>query len=227
MRTALAATVTLALVFGATSSGASAATPRWKHCPPKQAHRVTADTGAEVFLGPELVEGELFPEVQIYYGCAFNHHRSYELGIPFSGSETGGSSTGMFRLAGPIVAYETSSTTEMFPGARYEDWIIVRNLATGRVLHKLPTGTEAAAKNRNVGIGPAYAIVLNSRGSVAWIAGTKSVAGTPGQYQVHAFDRTGARTLAVGADIAPTSLALAGSTLYWTQGGEPFSAPLN
>jgi hypothetical protein len=37
----------------------------------------------------------------------------------------------------------------------------------------------------------------------------------------------GIRTLASGPTVAPSSLALAGSTLYWTQEGKPFSAVLN
>jgi len=45
-------------------------------------------------------------------------------------------------------------------------------------------------------------------------------------YEVRAVDKTGSRLLASGGDIDPTSLALAGSTLYWTQGSLPFSAQL-
>jgi hypothetical protein len=48
-----------------------------------------------------------------------------------------------------------------------------------------------------------------------------------GRYQVHAADTTGSRLLASGANIDPTSLALAGRTIYWMQGGRSFSATLN
>ncbi len=61
-------------------------------------------------------------------------------------------------------------------------------------------------------------------GSVAWIVETGE---EEGRYQVHAVDKSGSRVLASGPNIDPSSLALAGSTLYWTQGDQPFSASLN
>jgi hypothetical protein len=45
--------------------------------------------------------------------------------------------------------------------------------------------------------------------------------------EVHAVDTTGSRLLASGTDIGSKSLALAGSTLYWTQGDTPMSTTLN
>jgi hypothetical protein len=68
--------------------------------------------------------------------------------------------------------------------------------------------------------------VVKSDGAVAWIV---AIYGRehPAEYEVHALDRTGSRVLAFGPGISPRSLALAGSTLYWTQGGNPMSAPLN
>ena len=45
-------------------------------------------------------------------------------------------------------------------------------------------------------------------------------------YDLYALDSSGERLLASGTELAPSSLALAGSTLYWTQGGRPFSAGL-
>jgi hypothetical protein len=40
-------------------------------------------------------------------------------------------------------------------------------------------------------------------------------------------DKNGSRLLASSTEIDPSSLALAGSTLYWTQGGKSMSSPLN
>ena len=68
------------------------------------------------------------------------------------------------------------------------------------------------------------AIAVKHDGSVAWIVETGE---EEGGYQVHAVDKSGSRVLASNPDIDPLSLALAGSTLYWTQGGQPFSASLN
>ncbi|MGH9918717.1 MAG: hypothetical protein ACRD6W_07610 [Nitrososphaerales archaeon] len=91
------------------------------------------------------------------------------------------------------------------------------------MLHKAPTGAREPPRKGFVGDGSATAIVVKSDGAVAWITDTVQ---TKDRYQVHTLDRTGERVLAVGSDIAPHSLALAGSTLYWTQGGKPFSASL-
>ena len=43
------------------------------------------------------------------------------------------------------------------------------------------------------------------------------------EYTVFALDKAGTRQLAVGSNVVPSSLALAGSTLYWAQGGQAFS----
>jgi hypothetical protein len=79
-------------------------------------------------------------------------------------------------------------------------------------------------KPMSIGIGPAVAIVVKRDGSVAWIVETIQELGG---YQVHAVDKSGSRVLASSPDIDRTSLALAGSTLYWTRSGEPFSSSLN
>lgn len=64
--------------------------------------------------------------------------------------------------------------------------------------------------------------MLKADGSVAWIAGIA----TEG-FQVDALDQTGRRVLATIGKPESKSLALAGSTLYWTQEGKPASAVLN
>jgi hypothetical protein len=90
------------------------------------------------------------------------------------------------------------------------------------LLHRLPTGTPVAPEQ--VGGGEAAAIVVKNDGAVAWILQTHWA---PAEYEVHAVDKSGRRLLAQGHDIGPGSLALAGSTLYWTQGNKPFSSLLN
>lgn len=98
-------------------------------------------------------------------------------------------------------------------------------LKTGRMLHKLPTGT--ATVSEWIGVGPTAEILVNASGAVAWIARVEDEQGTPQGYEAHEADKSGAQTLATGTEIAPNSLALAGSTLYSTQGGKPASAALN
>ena len=170
------------------------------------------------------------PHAQVYeaerntlkvYGCA-GHGRSYLLGEvvaeighgPFSGV-----STKTLALAGTDVAFWEE-------GERSSP-LIVRDLRTGRMLHKLQIGTPPLIEADN---GYATAIVVKSDGSVAWIVGHSFGAaeslGPPPVYEVEAADKPGRRVLASGTDIDPSSLALAGSTLYWTQGGKPASALL-
>jgi hypothetical protein len=101
--------------------------------------------------------------------------------------------------------------------------MIVRDLSTGRILHRVNTGRFVKPEATPVSVGLATALVVKSDGAVAWIVET----GVPATYQIYAIDKTGRRLLASSADIIPYSLALAGDTVYWTQGGEPFSASLN
>ena len=70
-------------------------------------------------------------------------------------------------------------------------------------------------------------LVVRRDGALAWIIELRDTADSPARYQVRSSLSGGASTiLAEGGDIAAGSLALAGSTLYWTQGGLPRSASL-
>ncbi len=105
------------------------------------------------------------------------------------------------------------------------EWLVLmRDLRTGRVLHKLPTGV--ATVKEWIGAGPTTEIVGNAAGTVAWIARVEDEHGPRG-YEVHVADRGGARLLATGSNIAPSSLGLAGDTLYWMQGGVAMSASVH
>lgn len=160
------------------------------------------------------------------YGCAYNQRRSYTLGDPeeCGGGGGGGGCAGIWTatlmLAGTDVAFWEESQRSA-P-------LIVRDLRTGRVLHKLRMGTPPLIEPD---AGYATAIVVKSDGAVAWIVGHEFVGpeghGPPPVYEVEAADKTGRRLLATGSDIDFSSLALVGSTLYWTQGGKPVSASLN
>ncbi len=94
---------------------------------------------------------------------------------------------------------------------------MVRDLRNGRLLHNVPT------------VGTVEAMVLKSDGATAWILESRgqSPAHPVTEYEVQAVDKNGSRMLAAGSDIDPSSLAVAGRTLYWTQGGKPFSASLD
>jgi hypothetical protein len=73
----------------------------------------------------------------------------------------------------------------------------------------------------SVGLGSTTATVVKTDGAVAWIA-----LGEEGP-EVRALDTTGSRMLAHSWGIGQSSLALAGSTVYWTQDGTPMSAALH
>ena len=131
-----------------------------------------------------------------------------------------------------MVAYETFyESPEVL-----EQHVVVRDLGDGRVLHRAPTDptTEPEPFRRRV-IGPdqVYSLVLKADGAVAWISGEIA------EYQVRAIDKHGERLLAAGPEIGfeslavgepeidPKSFARIGSTVYWTQGGKPYSAVLD
>ncbi len=117
------------------------------------------------------------------------------------------------------------------PGFK-EALVVVRDLHTGKTRHRVPSGPLDSPEE--VGVGPLTALIVKSDGAVAWVVESRfepsAVANgmTSGhEYTVYALDKTGERQLAVGTDIAPESLALKGSTLYWTQAGKASSAVLN
>jgi hypothetical protein len=192
------------------------------------------DPYAQVYslgAGPPVAQppGAASSERREIYGCVYGHRGAYDLGPTphweldkyLEGPYLGDSNV---VLAGPIVAYEYREA----PASGKPHWaVFVQDLRTGRTLRHEPTGnlaTPSGEPEQDFGIGPTTAIVLKSNGSVAWIV---SAGRSEGGYQVHAADLTGSRLLASGGDIDPTSLALVQSTLYWTQGGKPASAPLS
>jgi hypothetical protein len=197
--------------------------PAAKKCPSGHLHLVVADAQAEVYVLPERSGPHGGYEPEAIYGCAYAQGHAYALGplgFPWAGSSSGGGGTAREVLAGTILAYEQSSIS-YGRGTRSSWLVFVRDLRSGKVLHEVPTGTSSPPNPLLVGAGFTSVIVVKSDGAVAWI--------TEGAFtdEVHAVDATGSRVLASGPGIERFSLALAGSTLYWTQGGMPFSAPLD
>jgi hypothetical protein len=190
-------------------------------CDVAHGHVVIADSQAIVYRSVEAFEPS------VVYACSFTHPHIYERG-PCQGDGSCGSlgclSVEREALAGTYVAYayflvlgEEKDREETF-------LVIVRDLRNGRILYKIPTGTPRPQNASSVvGAGPVRTLVLKSDGSVAWInEHPLGLLGDETDYEVHALDKTGSRILASGTDIDPRSLALAGSTLYWMQGGKPF-----
>ena len=207
-------------------------------CPPGHTHLIVADGQAEVYLRPEGSGPSGYEPTEIF-GCTYADRRSYSLGGPPGYSSRGGGEATHYTLDGSILAYETYGELTFPAPEGFQEWhVVVENLRTGRVLHEVPTGTASAQATtsessgirqpRYVGVGPVVTLVVKSDGAVAWIVDNEIPAQhVPAEYEVHAVDKTGSRLLASGAEIDPHSLALAGSTLYWTQGGKPMSSKLN
>ena len=234
-RVGVAALLMLILVLETASAGG--ALPRQRmpsRCPQAHAHPVLADPHVVIYTIPEAVKGlyetEHFIATRV---CAYGHPGSFKIAenrIP-EPTEGWGDSAFHVTLDGSMLAYEKHETS----GSRYyregeslsSTWrVIVRDARTGRIVRAVPTGTAQPAHPwfHFVGDGETTMIVLKSDGSVGWITDTLQ---ENNRYQVHAADRNGSRLLATGDDIEPDSLALAGSTLYWTQEGKPMSAPLD
>lgn len=205
-------------------------------CPPASAHVLLADAQAAIYTVRERliehIEGRRkASSIIATRGCDASSKRSFRLDWEFANAGSAESRSPIpprLRLGGSFVAYEESSST----ATRYtregepvsSTWrVIVRDLKNGRVLHNAPTGVTSPPNPHFVGDGPTTMIVVKDNGAVAWITDTVQ---SENRYQVHALDKTGERTLAVGSSIDPNSLALVGGTLYWTQGGQPVSAPL-
>jgi hypothetical protein len=178
---------------------------------------IAADAQAEVYgvrKNSETIE---------YRGCVYGQKRSFDVGGVTECIGTGGACGGTrnVTLAGPIAAREQFVASPVL-GTK---WVIdVQDLRTGRTLYRVPSGVTFPPNPKFVGDGPTTSIVVKSDGAVAWIVDTVQ---KDERYQVHAVDKAGSRVLATGSDIDPHSLALAGSTLYWTEGGRPYSATLN
>jgi hypothetical protein len=99
----------------------------------------------------------------------------------------------------------------------------LRNTASGRRVRRIlrPGGDDPGELEYVTDL------VVRRNGALAWIIELRDSADSPARYQVRSSPGgTSSTILAEGSDIAAGSLALAGSTLYWTQGGLPRSASL-
>lgn len=208
-----------AMLFASIPAGATATTAHTKHkteCPPTHEKVVAANAQAMIYEAPAYREGP-----GGVFGCAYGSNRSYDLGLVPSGGPSGSGGVVPIALAGKVVAYDKGKTSSLSGRGSHEIW--VRNLATGTLIHRMPNGSPA--EPGDIGLGETTTIVVKPDGSVAWIvrAGNKQLGGI----QVRSVDKTGEHLLAASPEIDPGSLAVAGSTLYWTQGGKPMSAVLN
>lgn len=182
-----------------------------------------------------FIGGGHFEEI-VVRGCTRAVGRPYDLGsLPGRCSESPGCD-GVEReaLAGPIVAYVKyvgggvggESEKPKTPPAP-SNFVTVRNLSDGKVLHRLPTGAGAQPESAVVEVGDATALVVKPDGSAAWISESDQRSdGAFVFYEVHAVEGPEGRVLAAGTNIRPSSLRLTGSTLRWRQGERSVAAVL-
>ncbi len=220
-RTAITIIVGLVVLGIASPSEARSRHKTSASCLPGRGHVLVADTEAQVYVASNSLEQ---PQV---YGCLYGRKNVVDLG-PREICGGAGSEGECFGVENPAVAGTKVAYLQFNASGSHAEWrVVVRDLLTGRVLRKIPTGTRVPAEPREIGTGPTTMVVVKGDGAVAWIVITRGRGGRePAEYEVHAVDKNGSRVLATGPGIASESLALVGSTLYWTQEGKPFSATL-
>jgi hypothetical protein len=160
--------------------------------------------------GQATIYRETGPRGRVF-GCVPGHRRTYLGRITHNLLQSEAGAIAELTLAGAMVAFEEPKS----------EAIAVLNLRNGRLVARVPTAAPPTMH--------ALQIVLASDGAVAWtVAAGFGYTGKSAAIQVRAADAAGDRQVAYGysGEIDPTSLALAGSTLYWTQSGSSHSATL-
>ncbi len=204
-----------------------------------QRRPVVADGQAEVYVAQEPIfevhTRSVLGYEPVFRGCAYGSHRSFRLGITANGGGGGGAAVGTKHvvLDGAVVAYERYGVASL--GGAAEFYVFVLNLRTGKLLDRVPTGVPMEPNEYHVGVGPVETMVVKPDGAVAWVALDEQrserieheVGHDVNYYDLYALGSSGERLLASGTEVDPSSLALAGGTLYWTQDGKAFSAGLS
>jgi hypothetical protein len=124
--------------------------------------------------------------------------------------------------SGPFINHEDVSTQPTYTVATW-------NLLTGKIATHPAC---SAAPGGPPGGGPAVVLALKSDGAVAWtcrraVEGTQPTPAPPAYVEVHVADSNGARVVDQGTAIDPVSLALSAHDIYWSDNGQPRSAPIN
>ncbi len=154
------------------------------------------------------------------YACAYRRGRHFHLGDdPPEG--IGAVRIGIIRIAGRYVAFDTTAFNKNEPdyGLRVVDARTGRTKRDGAALYSGDEPHDPAVD------GGVTDIELKPNGSVAWIV-ENPFAEPARRWEVNTSDRSKDRDriLDTGADIAPVSLASSGSTLYWTNASQAWSA---
>jgi hypothetical protein len=215
-----------------------------ERCAPRGDRVVVADAIAEIYRATERpgIGSAHLGETWEFRGCTVHSKHTFKLGVDptqsVCGSPAGCEGVTHMVLARKTVAYESFST-EPYNIERTEavtkEYIVTRNLSTGHVVHRVPTGAGLEEGVQHIGVGSVTSIVVKPDGSAAWIAedddrtvqAEKELGRRVTYYDVYDVDRSGEHELASGTEIAPHSLIRAGSLVRWHVAGKAYSAELN
>lgn len=212
-RLAVAVPAVVIALVAAAPNGASARTGggHSETCEPGHRGLLAIDPHAQVWVAKEGTE---------LLGCVLGHDRTVALGpVVCLSPDCSGISEPV--LTGYFAAFEYYRH-----GSPSSYTVEVVDLRTGR-RRVTPSGIAGGPVQSGAETGGIAAIVCTGAGDAAWIAfnGTRSETGEL-VYDVYAYDDHGLRLLDSGTGVAESSLALAGRTVYWTDGGQPRSATL-
>jgi hypothetical protein len=192
--------VTGALVVGLAFVPPTDARTGRSACRAKSSKTVIASARARIY---KIEAGDNFE----YFGCLYRTRRR----VLLAEGGFGDMEPTEFRLAGHMVGFSEGGCER--GGGTCGGAAVVVDLRTRRTLRRL-------SSRNSPGVGD---LELKTNGSVAAMYFNASTR----EHEVWKSDRNGPALLDSAAEIVPGSLALSGSTLYWTRGGIPVSALLD
>jgi hypothetical protein len=201
--------VLLALAAMALSPAAADAAKRKPKptCYPKKAKTVKVNEVARVYRRRETISGTGGLTGSVLYGCDLKTKRKIRLAT----SDYYAPDAVSVVLLGRYVAANYTSSD---PAGVSSGYLRVWDLRSRKRLHSVA----------DVG---ADEMAIGSKGTLAWIGGKLVDSGDPEPApSVHLLDAKGDRAVATGG-VVRGSLAVAGTTVYWTQNRAPFSATLS
>jgi hypothetical protein len=208
--TRLAAFAGVCLLAMVLFPGGAAAAKR-RSCEVPRSKTYLANEAVRVFTTRERVDTSLGPAVDTSLrACLRRHRRPFTIARSTAVDTAGFAEFGNVVLAGRHVALTARSCDRH--GQFCAGGVRVWDVRTRRLVRS-SEGTWASD------------LELHPNGSVAWITAPLTLTGPATEATVRVHDGAGERTLATGA-VAADSLALAGSTLYWTEDGVARSTAL-
>jgi hypothetical protein len=209
----------VAIVVAAVAAGMGSADAKGRHISCARSGTTVLQTRTARVFDRKERRGAF--RVHVVYACRVQHGKVVRIGdLLVPGGCSSQDCTGFhdFHLSGPYVSFVYADFRGQLAGTF--DQVTSVDLRTGQVVRHWSNGGCP-----NVAI---TASVLGDQGSLAWVVESSQCGGDPSNFtrQVWRLDRVGAEMVDSGRDIDPSSLALAGSTFYWTSASGAHSATL-